>query len=189
MGLQYENLDIATRSFMLGEIDLDVADGSIYVSSYLNERGCDVWPRLLSHAAEQGTDSSLAAALRREGCLRTFTERRRPRGAGLITVRVPYNAHETLGEAQFNVYYTRALCLRALEDGAPELEVYRAKAVAEPRRESQLLLGKRLSPSAILADLRSTKGVESALGLAQPNSGLTLRIPRQNVSAASSDAA
>ena len=49
---------------------------------------------------------------------------------------------------------------------------------AEPRPESQALIGRRLNPQAILGDLRTTKGVESALGLARPNSGLTLRIPR-----------
>ena len=177
MGLRYENLDDETRRFMLEEIDMDVRDGSIYISSYLNARGCDEWPRLLREAAERGTDDSLAAAIRADRCLKDRVERRKPKG-GTTIVNVPYTAHETLGEGQFNMYYTRGLCRRAIEARQAELEVYRAKEVAEPRPESQALIGRRLNPQAILGDLRTTKGVESALGLARPNSGLTLRIPR-----------
>lgn len=178
MGLHYENLDDQTRRFMLEEIEIDVSDGSVYVSSYLNDNGRHKWSDLLLEAATDGTDDSLADALSRGGCLKHMTERRKPKGFGTIMVRVPHNAHETLGEGQFNMYYTRALCRRATQDGIAEVEVYRAKAVAEPRPESERLIGTRLSAEAILNDLRSTKAVESALGLARPNSGLTIRLLR-----------
>lgn len=59
------------------------------------------------------------------------------------------------------------------------LEVYRAKQVAEPRAASQAKIGQMVNPGDILNDLRSTQGVEPALGLPPgPNSGLTLRLPR-----------
>lgn len=36
VGLAYENLDAATRRFMTEEIDIDLNNGSIYISNYLN---------------------------------------------------------------------------------------------------------------------------------------------------------
>lgn len=178
MGLSYENLDEQTRRFMTEEIDMDVSNGRIYISNYLNPQGCESWPRLLRTAAETGTDNSLAAAIVADRCLKTHVERAKPMG-GFTVAAVPYTAHETMGEGEFNRYYTRGLCRRAIEEGIPSLEVYRAKAVTQPREASQVKIGLQVDPSVILIDLRSTQGVEPALGLPPgPNSGLTLRIPR-----------
>jgi hypothetical protein len=178
MGLRYEDLDEQTRRFMIEEIDMDVRDGTIYISNYLNPRGCETWPHLLREAAQSGTDDSLAHAIRRDDCLKDRVERRKPKG-GFTMAAVPYTAHETMGEGEFNRYYTRGLCRRAIEQGIAQLEVYRAKAVSEPRPASQAKIGLRVDPRVILEDLRRTQGVEPALGLPPgPNSGLTLRIPR-----------
>lgn len=58
-----------------------------------------------------------------------------------------------------------------------EIEVYRAKEVATPRSESIALIGRRLSVSALLGDLRVSVGVDTALGLPPgPNSGLSGRL-------------
>ena len=178
MGLRYEDLDEETRRFMLEEIDMDVRNGSIYISNYLNPRGCDLWPQILREAARDGNDDSLAQAIVRDRCLKDRVERRKPKG-GYTMAAVPVTAHETMGEGEFNRYYTRGLCRRAIEDGVAELEVYRAKEVREPRPDSERKLGTRVDPRLILEDLRRTQGVEPALGLPPgPNSGLTLRIPR-----------
>lgn len=178
MGLRYENLDEETRRFMLEEIELDARDGTIYISNYLNDHGCEAWPHLLREAAERGTDDSLAAAIRADRCLKDRVERRKPKG-GTTIVAVPYTAHETMGEGEFNRYYTRGLCRRAIEHGVAQLEVYRAKEVMQPRTDSERKIGARVDPKLILEDLRRTQGVEPALGLPPgPNSGLTLRIPR-----------
>lgn len=178
MGLAYENLDEATRRFMLEEIEMDIADGTIYISSYLNDHGCATWPDLMRRAAESGNDDTLATAIRHDDCLKTHVQRRKPKG-GFTVAAVPYTAHETMGEGEFNRYYCRGLCHRAVEEGIPDLEVYRAKEVREPRWQSQEKLGMRVDPRTILEDLRQTQGVEPALGLPPgPNSGLTLRIPR-----------
>lgn len=177
MGLAYENLDAATRRFMIEEIEMDVNDGSIYISNYLNPQGCESWPRLLKEAAENGNDETLAAAIVRDRCLKTHVERRKPKG-GYTTVAVPYTAHETIGEGEFNRYFTRGLCRHAIDERIPYLEVYRAKAVTEPRQASQAKIGLMVDPHAILNDLRTSPGLEPALGLPPgPNSGLTLRIP------------
>jgi hypothetical protein len=83
-----------------------------------------------------------------------------------------------LAEGEFNRYYCRGLCQRALEVGIEEVEVYRAKAVTTPRPESQRLIGRRLSARSLLNDLRTSQGVEPALGVPPgPNSGLSVRLP------------
>lgn len=179
MGLNYENLDSATRKFMLEEIDMDVANGTIYISNYLNAEGSMSWPGMIRAAAEAGNDNTLAAAITQDRCLKSHAEKRKPKG-GFTLAAVPYTAHETMGEGEFNRYYARGLCRRAIDEHIVRLEVYRAKAVMQPRPASEAKLGEFVDPEVILADLRSTQGVEPALGLPPgPNSGLTLRIPSQ----------
>jgi len=178
MGLAYEDLTDATRKFMIEEIDLDAQEGNVYISNYLNDAGQASWIDLLREAASNGSDDSLATAIRNKGLLKHEVERRKPSG-GFTTAKVPITAHQTLGDGEFGRYFTRGLCRRAIEEGIPELEVYRAKQVMQPRPESEAKLGMRVDPATILADLRQTQGVEPALGLPPgPNSGLTLRIPR-----------
>lgn len=178
MGLQYDDLTDATRRFMLEEIDMDVRNGTIYISNYLNPHGCDRWPQILREAAERGTDDTLARAIIQDRCLKDRVERRKPKG-GFTMAAVPVTAHQTMGEGEFNRYYTRGLCRRGIEEGIGALEVYRAKRVEVPRPDSERKIGTRVDPRAILDDLRKTQGVEPALGLPPgPNSGLTLRIPR-----------
>jgi hypothetical protein len=88
------------------------------------------------------------------------------------------NAHEMLAEGEFNRFYIRALCLRAIEDGIPDVVVYRAKPVENPRSESQQKIDEHVSPEALLRDLRIHPGVDTALGLPPgPNSGLSVRLP------------
>jgi hypothetical protein len=177
MGLAYANLDNVTRTYMLAEIAADIQNGTVYISRFLNPHGCNRWPIMLEDAARSGDDDTLALAIASDGCLHDKYEKRKPKG-GMTWASVPYTAPQTLGEGEFNRYYARGLCARAISGGIAQLEVYRAKAVEHPRVESELKIGQLVDPALILADLRVTQGVEPALGLPPgPNSGLTLRIP------------
>lgn len=92
--------------------------------------------------------------------------------------KVPVTAPDTLAEGEFNRFYARGLCARAIADGIPDVEVYRGKQVQRPRPESQSKIGNRINVKALLEDLRKSQGVEPALGLPPgPNSGLTVRLP------------
>lgn len=176
MGLEYRNLDEATRQQMVAELDHDIARDRVYVSNYLNDRGAALWTELLREAAQSGNDDSLAERIRNEGLLKFEVERRKPKG-GFTIARVPHNAHETLGEGEFGRYYVRGLCARAIVEGISLLTVYRAKAVMQPRPGSEEKIGTQVCPDDILNDLRETIGVEPLLGLPPgPNSGLTLCI-------------
>jgi hypothetical protein len=176
MGLKYENLDAETRKFMLEEIDMDISADTVYRSSYLNQSSQGAFPDLMRAAAETGTDDTLAASLR--GRFNATTTRRKPKG-GYYTAAVPYNAAEVLAESEFNRYYVRGLCRRAVTENIPHLEVYRAKQVMQPRRESEAKIGLLADPQTLLMDVRNSQenGFDTALGIPPgPGSGITVRI-------------
>lgn len=177
MALNLSNLDAKTRKHMLEEIERDSTQGKLYQSPRLTPQGAQRYPTILREAVQCGDDSSFANALREPGILKQKEERKKPSG-GTISADVPITAPETLAEGEFNRFYARGLCLRAIEENAKELEVYRAKSVMNPRPESEAMIGKRLDAQALLADLRASTGVEPALGLPPgPNSGLSVKLP------------
>lgn len=176
MGLNFEDLE-AARKFMLEEIEMDVQSEKIYLSSYLTQSGQGNWSDLLRAAALNGNDDSLAISVR--GMFSSRIQKRKPKG-GYAWAAVPYNANEVLAESEFNRYFCRGLSRHAVDAGIPRLEVYRAKQVAQPRPESVQKIGLLVDPGTILIDLRSSLGVEPALGIPPgPGSGITLRIPKK----------
>ena len=176
MVLDYENLDENTRSFMLSEVDSDLSHENLYISPRLNELGEQNYVPLLKETIEHHDDAWLAQQLRSRGYMKE-SEQRKKRGGGFTTARVPVTAPETLGEGEFNRFYIRGLCVRAIEEGMDQVEVYRRKSVNQPRPESEAMLGKKLSAEALLRDLRESIGVDTVLGLPPgPNSGLTVRM-------------
>ena len=122
-----------------------------------------------------GTDASLANQIRINACLNDTFQRRNPRG-GFTTVTMPVNAPETLAEGEFNRFYIRGVCIRALSLHR-DVIIYRAKAVDQPRPESAVRVGVTLNPLQVLEDLRGNVGVDTVLGVpGGPNSGLSVRM-------------
>jgi hypothetical protein len=176
MALELENLDETTRKLMIEEVELDISTAHLYLSRRLTEVGQQKYPELLKQAIMTGDDAWLADSLRYNGILKTAEKRRRPRG-GYNTVNVPVNAAETLSEGEFNRFYCRAVCRRAIEAGIQNVEIYQAKPVSTPRRGAEERLGTKIDAQALLNDLRQNIGVEPALGLPPgPNSGLSVRL-------------
>ncbi len=172
MALRLINLDEQTRPFMRDELQRDVNDGNLYVSPRLSDRGRQDWPSLLQEAIEDGDDVSLASDLSEENRLNEFEARKTG------PARVPTTAPETLAEGEFNRFYIRGLCQRALGNGIKELVIYRAKVVQNPRAESQARVGKLVDAQILLQDLRTHQGVDTALGVPSgPNSGLSVALP------------
>jgi hypothetical protein len=175
MGIRYRNLDAAVRAFMVREVERDQANNCLYISPRLTDAGAQAWPQILPEACEQQDDTWIASTLRSRGFIRTNEQRRKPKG-GFTTAQVPYTAPDTLAEGEFNRFYARGLCAYVVEFGDIEVEVYRGKEVQNPRPESEAMIGRRLPAQTLLDDLRTSQGVEPALGLPPgPNSGLTVR--------------
>lgn len=175
--LNLENLETnKVRSLMLEEVESDIAQGALYMSSYFNGTGNASYAELLREAMRNHDDQWLADSLRRNGCFAATTTRRKPKG-GYTEAKVPVTAPETFAEGEFNRFYARALCRLAIEAGIPSLQIYRAKAVAVPRAESVGKIGTPIDANALLQDLR-THRMDTALGLPPgPNSGLSVRLP------------
>jgi hypothetical protein len=177
MAFDYKHLDSRTRALMLVEIERDIANDNLYLSDNLSDFGCESYPTLLRQAALEGNEQSFAEAL--QSCLNSHEKPRRLASGGFSKPPIMRrNAHEMLAEGEFNRYYMRAICLRAIEDGIDEVIVYRAKEVVHARSGSEQKIGERVPTKALLEDLRTHPGVDTALGLPPgPNSGLCIRLP------------
>ena len=88
MALDYLDLNVQTRAFMLEEIERDVANNAIYISPRLTPDGRTDWLHLLRAAARDHDDDWLAAQLRDTGRLND-TLQRRNRNGGYTTARMP----------------------------------------------------------------------------------------------------
>lgn len=159
---------------MKSELESDIGGERVYISSRLTETGAQLWPNLLAEAIQLYDDAWLAAQLQTRGCLNEYEPN--PRTGGVK--KVPYDASVTLAEGEFNRYYARGICARAVSEGIPEVEVYRGKEVSNPRIESEMKIGTCVSAIELLNDLRNSVGVATALGVPSgPNSGITVCLP------------
>jgi hypothetical protein len=175
MALNLINLDAVTRKYMLDEIERDEKAGRLYISPRLSNSGAAEYPALLKAAAVAADDSFLANELSAPGRLNS-TEPRKTK-SGVTWAKVPVTAPETMAEGEFNRFYARGLCRRAIDEGRQKVRVYRAKDVMNPRSESQALLGQTFDAEKLLEDLRASVGTEPALGLPPgPNSGLSISL-------------
>ena len=176
MALELTNLDGRTRELMLEEIEADIANGRLYISPRLSSRGQADYPSLLKEATMSHDASWLAGQLYANSRMNTEEQRRKSSG-GFTTARVPHNAPDMLAEGEFNRFYMRGLCLRALEEGKSDLLVYRAIRVANPRPESEAKIGSHVDARTLLEDLRKNVGIDTTLKLPPgPNSGLSVRL-------------
>jgi hypothetical protein len=176
VALSLVDLDEHTRQHMLAEFEDDLAASRLYLSPRLDSDGRLRYPELLREAFGSGSDMTLAAALSSPGILKT-TEQRKTK-SGVTMAKVPHTAPQTLAEGEFNRFYLRGLARRAIAEGVSSVVIYRARASENPRPESLALENTELPAEGLLADLRESVGVDTALGLPPgPNSGLSARLP------------
>jgi hypothetical protein len=169
------DLDETTRRYMLEAIEEAEQTNNIYFSPRFNDAGKQLWLPLLKEAARDHNEHWLAYQLEENETMTGVEVAAKPSG-GYSIRHVPHTAAETQAESQFNRFYMLGLAKRARAEGIPHLEVYRARERAEPRPESEALVGKLIPIEEIEADLKETKsGFGSQLG--QPNSGLSVKLP------------
>ncbi len=171
MALKLRNLDSVTRDFMVKEIQADSATGSVYLSRFLTEKGREQWSQLLLEAAQKHDSTWLAEKLVAED-LAVEQYRMTDKNGRERTVKLQPTS---LADSEFNRYYIRGLCQRAIQEGAPAVVSYRAKRV----RNAVSPVGQLINPKKLLLDLRSNKG-ETVLDVpSNPNSGISVMLPRQ----------
>ena len=175
MPLQYENLDPTTRGYALAELDQDLAAGAFRASERLRPGAGGGYQRLLRDALRYYDDLWLEDRV--AGLLVDFEMRRTPSG-GQTTAKIPEGASRLLAEHDFNRYYMRGLCQRAIAEERQVVEVYRARLSLAPRPESAELEGRRLPARELLDQLRAAAGDEATAAplLGRPNSGLSVRL-------------
>ena len=178
MPLYLEDLNHRVRELMLDEVEHDIAHHQLHISPFLSGQGQRDYPSLLRDAIQNGNDQTLAESLRAHRRIMRTLPRRQPKG-GYSIAATPGNAAEILAESEFNRYFIRGLARHAIEEGIPELVIYRAKPARNPRPESEALVETTISPQDLLDDLRAHPGDEPPkLGVpAGPNSGLSVRLP------------
>lgn len=175
MAITHPDLDSNVREHMERELEGDLDNDSLYLSSRLTNEGRGLWPDLLRQAIKTGDDASLALQIQNLRLTAMF-EIGVTRGGEQVRAKVPRTAAETLAEGEFNRFYIRGVCRDVLKSGGSAVEVCRGKAVRIPRPESEARIGQKVDAAGLLADLRASVGVDTALGVpAGPNSGLTVR--------------
>lgn len=173
------NLDEGTRAAMLSEVERDVASGVLYLSPRLSPRGIEDYPELLREAVLGGDAGTLMAALSSNGRLLTHETARHPKGGPDIIKTIPVTAAQTMAEGEFNRFYARGVCVRAMAEVGPSatVTIYRARESANQRSASIALIGTTPSAAELLQDLRTHIGMDTALGLPPgPNSGLSVHL-------------
>jgi hypothetical protein len=174
MPLKYDDLDPVTRKFALAEFDHDAERGTLTVSSRIRPTNTEEYESLLREALAYYDDRWLEDRV--EKMVVDFELRHTPSGA-TTTAKLPSYAPRVLAEGDFNRYYMRGVCARAVAEGRGVVEVYRARVSAEPRPESQELEGQRLDAATLLEELRTRYAdSEDEPTIGKPNSGLSVRL-------------
>lgn len=171
---RFENLDDTTRRYMLIEVEQAITTSQLHLSQRFTAQGQERYLDLLREAVRTGDEGSLAIALQQQQC---FAERE-PYGSS--TRRVPINAARTFAEGQFNAFYMRGICHRAIQVGS-QVEVYRAQEVVSARPASTYQENQQLDPQQTLRLLRHSPSGRNR-GSVVPagfNSGLSLRLPKE----------
>jgi len=169
MAFSFVNLDDKTRSYMIAEFEADQKGGRLYMSNRLSDAGKTAYPGLLKTALETHDEHWLTAQIDPH-----MVEYEIVQGK---SKKVPHTANETLAESEFNRFYIRGVCLRAIAEGILSVVVYRAKSVTHPRAESEAKVGTSVPTAQLLAEIRSNKWIENSLGIpSNPNSGLSVRL-------------
>lgn len=163
------NLDSKTRTLMLSEIQSDIDQQRLFLSERLNETGQNTYEAYLVKSVSEGDESMLENLLDINTHFNpTYLRQGNP-------VKMPSNASTLLSQSEFNRFYIRAICLRAIENGIESVQVYRARESSWSRPESEAKIGSSISAKELLEDLRDSIGKEPKL-FPDINSGLSIKL-------------
>jgi hypothetical protein len=171
MGFNFVDLDNITRKYMLDELEADVNEGTVFISCWLREGMAAEYIGVLRRAITNFDESWFASEILQQNLLResdNFEAR---------NITIPINANTILAEEEFNKYYMRGVCLRAVKEGSNSVVVYRGQRVTIPSPESRQRVGQRLKAEILLDSLRTASDIYSALRVPRrPSPKLTVKL-------------
>jgi len=171
------NLDDMTRRYMINELDMDISKGRLYLSKRFTPKGQEDYESLFREAINSHDPIWLAEQLSQSGRMKG-AEVSHSRKGTLYIKRTPLSDYETFAYGEFNRFYIRGLCARAIAEGIDYLVVYRALDVQAARSESEAKIGSHVDVRELLDDLRQNVGQASRLGIpGGPNSGISVKLP------------
>ena len=166
---KFQNLDDETRELMLTEIQSDIEHSKLYISERLNQLGKDNYKGYLLKSVKEGDEEILEKLLDINTHFKPTYLRQ-----GEI-VKMPSNASKLLAQSEFNRYYIRAICIRALNNNKNEVQISRARESSWSRPESEAKIGTFISAKDLLEDLRNSIGTAPKL-FPDINSGLSVKL-------------
>ena len=171
------NLDDTTRGYMRQELDMDISKDRLYLSKRFTPKGQEDYKSLLREAINYHDAVWLAGQLSRSGRMKGVEISHSRKGTSYIK-RTPLSDHETFAYGEFNRFYIRGLCARAIAEGIDHLVVYRALDVQAARSASEERMGSQVDSRDLLDDLRKNVGQATRLGIpGGPNSGISVKLP------------
>ena len=118
------NLDKLTREFMMIEVDMDIEEDRLYFSKRFTSRGRKDYPTLLHQSVKEYDAIWLADQLNKEGRMSGAELSHSRKGTQFIK-RTPLGDHETFAFGEYNRFYVRGLCARAIEEGIEGVDFVR----------------------------------------------------------------
>ena len=171
------NLDQVTRHYMLQEVEMDIEAERLYHSPRLTPKGKEEYKELLRTAIEQHDPQWFAEQLDTQERMISVEAGRSKKGT-IFSKHTPSSDHRTLAFGEFNHFYIRGLCARAMQEGIGHVVVYRASEVSQSRPQSDALIGKQVDAQELLTDLRESETGKARLGIpGGANSGISVRLP------------
>ncbi len=171
MGFNFVDLDNITRKYMLDELEVDIKNDAVFISCWLKEDSATKYIEILKSAITSYDESWLASEILKHNLLKESVDLNNK------DITIPINANTILAEEEFNKYYMRGVCLRAVKDGTKSVIVYRGQRVTIPSPESQQKLGQELEAETLLDSLRNASDIYSALNVPRrPSPKLTVKL-------------
>lgn len=151
---------------MLNEVLHDIAKRVFYFTPRFNENGRKIYVSLMKEAIATGGEDTLQAGLQEGDNFNKYEAQGK---------KVSNNVAVNFAQQEFNKYYIRAVCVKAIEMNERDVEVYRAHPLTVKKHKSDLRIGAKINADRLLKELRSSIGVPSTV-FPELVSGLSVRL-------------
>lgn len=156
MSYNFKNLNDAVRRHMLDEIKQDIGYNHVNTDG-LSDDAKLRYPEFLIAAVGSGDANSLIKSMKDAGFKLS-------------------GAAKEMIESEFNRYYMRGICLKAIEE-RKKVSVYQAKMVLMQRADAKSKIGRLHDPNGLLPKLRMKTNTDEALGVSNGKpSGLSIEL-------------